>query len=211
MEHVSSADCQTLESDNQGVVAWRSGFIPSFIGEGYANQSELIDKILDRIAKGETLTKICEEPSLPSVSTFFRWLQADEQRWSDYLRARETQAHVFASRVVDVTYEQLDPATIKVRMDALKWAAARGSPKHFGDSTQLRHADADGGKLDTAPLVSELLALMPGATPAAQPATRSPAPTHRVVSESRLADSPTQSARPAYRPRAARSDVDDLV
>lgn len=210
MEHVSSADCQTTGEVNRSLVgASHTDSMGLRPWGDYDDRETLIEKVMDRIAKGESLTKVCEDRGMPSVTTFFRWIQGDETKWSEYLRAREIQAHVFASRVVDVTYEQLDPATIKVRMDALKWAAARGSPKHFGDSTQLRHADADGGKLDTAPLVSELLALMPGATPA--PAAAAAKPTHRVVSESRIDPPATQSARPAYRPRVARSDVDDLV
>ena len=104
-----------------------------------------------------------------------------------------------------------DPQRDKLRVETRLKLLAKFNPKRWGDSTQVRHADADGGKLDTAPLVSELLALMPGATPAAQPVTRSAPPTHRVVSESRIDPPATQSARPAYRPRAARSDVDDLV
>ena len=46
----------------------------------------------------------------------------------------------------------------EIRLKLLsKW-----SPKRYGDAVQLRHADADGEKLDTAPLISELLSLMRG-------------------------------------------------
>lgn len=179
----------------------------------YSDRDYLVETVMDRIAKGETLTKVCAEPDMPSVSSFFRWIQGDETKWSAYLQARETQAHVFASKVVDVAYEQLDPALIKVRSDALKWAAARGAPKHFGDSTQLRHADADGGKLDTGPLVSELLGLMTSHNAA----SGADAPAQGKVSARLVSEAPAvlehkEASGPAYRPRSPRlMGIEDLV
>ena len=73
------------------------------------------------------------------------------------------------------------------------------NPKRWGDSTQLRHADADGAKLDTSPLVSELLSLMGNGSA-------------NTIGATLLADTPAPP-KPVYQPRrrTIAEDVGDLV
>ncbi len=57
---------------------------------------EIAEEICTRIAGGETLTAICGDSHLPSISTVSRWLSSDAD-WADtfrasYARAREAQA-----------------------------------------------------------------------------------------------------------------------
>lgn len=178
--------------------------------EGYTQRDVLIEEVFRRISEGRTLTKVCGDSDMPSLSTFFRWIAGDEEKWAAFIRARESCAHVFAAQVHDEAFSAVDPALGKLRVDALKWTAGKLASKYYGESTQLRHADADGAKLDTAPLVSELLGLMsPGATAggvADQPVKRANVPAPQVTYRE-VAPKP---ARPAYRPRGA-SAVDDLV
>ena len=212
MEHVSSTDCQAVESVNQTVDC-------PWLFQPLANRDQLLNEVCERLERGESLISICSSAHLPSRSALLDWSRADDQIADRIRRARELGEDAIAHDTLRIADGLMpanpggvsDPQRDKLRVETRLKLLAKFNPKRWGDSTQLRHADADGGKLDTAPLVSELLALMPGATPAAQPATRSPAPTHRVISESRIESPATQSARPAYRPRAARSDVDDLV
>jgi len=172
---------------------------------------EIFDELFERIADGEAITAIAADAHMPSTSTLFRWMSQDTGAWEAYMRAREIQAHVYASRVITEAHGATDPAIGRLRMDALKWAAGKLAPKVYGDSTQIKHADADGNKLDTAPLVNELLSAMGGASNA--PLTL-------------INVTPNQDSAPAsgYKPpeeriklrrapivRTAASDVDDLV
>lgn len=123
-------------------------------------RDEIFHEILEELANGGNLVAICSAPDRPAISTFYRWLEKDPALWEAYTRAREIQAHAYAAKVVEEAVTAQDAAIGRLRMDALKWAAGKLAPKYYGDSTQLRHANADGEKLDTAPLVAEMLTLM---------------------------------------------------
>lgn len=161
---------------------------------------ELAASILDRIAKGETITGICEEPGAPHLGTWFKWLDEREELREPYARAKRVQAHAFANEIVDVSRDPLsDPARTRIQVDALKWVASRLNPKEFGESVQLKHADADGQKLDTGPRVAELLALM-------QPGANTQAPSEPIDITPRVL-----TRAPDRDTRASESDVSDLV
>jgi len=175
------------------------------------DQFEIFDEVFERMANGESLLAISRDERMPSHSTLWRWLKQDNGAWDTYMRARELQAHLYASRALEEAENATDASIGRLRMDALKWAAGKLAPKVYGDSTQIKHADADGNKLDTAPLVNELLSAMGGASNA--PLTL-------------INVTPNQDSAPAsgYKPpeeriklrrapvvRASASDVDDLV
>lgn len=180
----------------------------------YANRDQLLNEICERLANGEALVRICESAHLPSRWTVVEWMADDEQVGLRISRARELGEDSIAHDALRIADGLLpatpgavsDPQRDKLRVDTRMKLLAKFNPKRWGDGLQLRHADADGGKLDTAPLVSELLGLMS----AHNGNTSAPAPVSaRLVREERVETQ--QSARPAYRPRVARSDVDDLV
>ena len=176
---------------------------PVAIGEAYtpAHREEIISEFCSRLTEGEALTAIIESPSMPGMGTVFRWLNADPAAWEKYTRARETQAHLYAARAMDEALSAKDAQIGRLRMDALKWAAGKLAPKFYGDSTQLRHADADGEKINNSGLVSELLNLM-GAN------TQAP-----IEGKAKLKNVTPEPAKSVYRPRIARpaDDVEDLV
>ena len=59
---------------------------------------------------------------------------------------------------------ECDPTRDKLRVDTRLKLLATWNPGRWGDRVQLRHANADGEKIDTTPLVNELLGLLgPGA------------------------------------------------
>jgi chromosome segregation ATPase len=104
-----------------------------------------------------------------------------------------------------------DPQRDKLRIETRLKLLAKWNPKKYGDSTQIKHADADGNKLDTAPLVNELLSAMGGASNApltlinVTPGQTSEASSGYKPPEERI------KLRRAPVVRAAASDVDDLV
>src|SRR4029077_14910950 len=50
---------------------------------------ELCAKICERVANGETLTSICNEPDMPGWTTVHDWINADESFRQPFDRARE--------------------------------------------------------------------------------------------------------------------------
>jgi hypothetical protein len=101
------------------------------------------------IADGGTWETACRGLGVSSF-TLSKWLREDDDLAKQYARAREAQGDIYADRVVDTAMDPtIDPATARVRIDALKWAAGKRKPKVYGDSSQIALTGADGGPVET--------------------------------------------------------------
>lgn len=171
--------------------------------EQIANRHELVDEICARLLAGEPLAQICRDSRMPPPPVLWDWGKQDAEIERALSDARDHGSDAIAMDALDIADDLSgDPKRDKLRVDTRLKLLAIWNPKRYGDNVQLRHADADGNKLDTAPLVGELLGMLGGAT--ASPVMLNVTPT--AVSE-----------QPAigYRPRAkrlqAKPDIDDLV
>lgn len=111
------------------------------------------DEICDRIAKGESLRKICgaeRDDFLPGQTTVYRWLRDNESFAKQYARAREEQADTYADRAVDEALTATDAAIGRLKMDALKWAAGKLAPKKYGDKVALTGGGEGDAPIQTA-------------------------------------------------------------
>lgn len=110
---------------------------------------ELVDTICTRIAEGDSLNSICKEKGFPSISTVFDWLIKKPNFSDKYAKAKEEQAEKYADEIVDIadkaSSENVQVARLQI--DTRKWVASKLKAKKYGDSTQIKHADADGEKL----------------------------------------------------------------
>ena len=101
----------------------------------------------------------------------WRWGQQSEDIARSIARARELGEEAIAAealRIADGAVPdangECDPTRDKLRVDTRLKLLATWNPGRWGDRVQLRHANADGEKIDTTPLVNELLGLLgPGA------------------------------------------------
>ena len=60
-------------------------------------------EICDRIAEGESLTRICEtSDNLPSWRTILRYVQEDEAAYTQYRNARSLQCEVMRDQILDL-------------------------------------------------------------------------------------------------------------
>jgi len=109
---------------------------------------ELAEAICDRLATGDSLVTICADPAMPGLRTVMRWAAENHDFGTEYVRAREAQAEVMDDKILDAAAEANgDPQAARVKIEAYKWRAAKLAPKRYGDSTTLKHADADGEKI----------------------------------------------------------------
>lgn len=133
-------------------------------------RDDLAEHICNYIAEGRSLTAWCREQGI-APWRIIRWIEQDAEFEQQYTRARQLSADSDADMMSDLRDQvisgTLDPQAARVAMDALKWSSGRRNPKKYGEGLQVRHADADGEKLDTNPLMSELLTLMGGKAPLA--------------------------------------------
>lgn len=96
--------------------------------------------ICDRVANGETLTRILKEKDTPSYATFFKMLQEDEAIAKSYRAARAVSANGLVERTLDEADSETDPAMaalLRVKSDSRRWAAARFAPETFGETKRL--------------------------------------------------------------------------
>jgi len=62
-----------------------------------------MEKICERIAEGESLTRICNNTkSLPSWRTVLRWVQENDEAHTMYRRARALQCEVMRDQILDL-------------------------------------------------------------------------------------------------------------
>lgn len=64
---------------------------------------EMAEQICSLIAEGKTVTQICRMKGMPPMRTIFRWLESHESFRQKYARARECQADVFASQIIEIS------------------------------------------------------------------------------------------------------------
>lgn len=125
-----------------------------------ARRLEIIEDILERLAKGETLRAICRNCNAlgyPHESSFRRWVTNDDPPGlaTRYARARELQVEAMADEIIEIADDgRNDLMTIKrggeevevpdnevlqrsrLRVDTRKWLMSKIVPKKWGDAVE---------------------------------------------------------------------------
>lgn len=115
---------------------------------------EIEEIILARLAEGDALNAICADESIPvAESTVRKRAIEDEDFGARYARARSIGYDCRAERAVENARAADDAQVGRLAFDAERWYLGKMKPKVYGDAMQLRHADADGGKLDLAAVI----------------------------------------------------------
>lgn len=126
---------------------------------------ELADEICARLAEGEPLRKICEDPHMPSAGGVIGWVTRDESGFAErYARAREIGYQVLADEILHIANTPMEGVTVtskewgdevkrgdmlehrKLQVDSRKWLLSKMLPKVYGDKQQVEHS----GSIDTA-------------------------------------------------------------
>lgn len=105
--------------------------------------SELMEKIIHRVASGETLTAICRDPGMPHPTTFRKWVIENEGLHDAWLKAKELRAHAIFDEMIDIAREIREgtPTAVAVNaarltVETLRHAAARLNPKEYGERVE---------------------------------------------------------------------------
>lgn len=99
---------------------------------------ELFNEVCGLVAIGKTIREISETLGV-SVGVIMKWA-AKEANSEQYTRAREAASDIFESHIIDAAMATTPEkaAADRVKIDALKWVAARRSPKKYGDSSTVK-------------------------------------------------------------------------
>jgi len=91
-------------------------------------------EVFARLCEGETLTKICADPEMPSFTTVWKWRKAFPQFGEAVMLARQIQAERFCDLGWDIASE-VTPETAyatHVKLAHLRWTASALAPRRFG-------------------------------------------------------------------------------
>lgn len=105
---------------------------------------EIANDICERVANGETLQVIADFYNV-SIGTILNWVTKKDNA-DNYARAREAASDLFESKIIEriQTVTSESAAADRVAIDALKWVAARRSPKKYGDKVTQEVTGIDG-------------------------------------------------------------------
>ena len=112
--------------------------------------------ILEDIASGLSILKACRERGI-SKQTFFDYIDADQEKKDQYMRAREQRGEECISRIAeyeeDLKAKKIDSATARVLIDTEKWLACKFYPKMYGEKQAVELTGANGSPL-TPPVIN---------------------------------------------------------
>lgn len=119
------------------------------MGRSSSYDEAVAEQICQRISDGFALRAICQDEGMPSVTSVFRWLDANDDFRKRYARAREIQGDLMDDKVLSVADGSTNETAQadRVRIDAYKWRAAHLRPKVYGQKIQQEHTGAEGGPL----------------------------------------------------------------
>ncbi len=114
---------------------------PQRVGRPSTYTSSMAERICERIAEGEPLTRICKDRQIPAYRTVLGWRVANEKFQHMYARARQDAADTLADEIRElagrVEKGELEPNAGRVSIDALKWIASKLKPREYGDRAQI--------------------------------------------------------------------------
>lgn len=129
-------------------------------------KEEIFNRIFEGIAEdGESLRSVLMRHDMPSRTTFFEWIDADQDKANQYARACEIRADKIFDEILDIADENNADISIgddgqvrmngdvvqrsRLKIDARKWALSKMNPKKYGDKVDLNHTL--GGEVDIKP------------------------------------------------------------
>lgn len=127
-------------------------------------KEKVFNKIITEVAdKGRSLRSVLRDKGMPSSSTFFIWLEDDENKSKRYARAVEVRAEGIFDEIIEIAENKEQDQTpftginvIKrdtLRIDSRKWMLSKMLPKKYGDKLDIT---SDGDKVSgSIPLVLE--------------------------------------------------------
>jgi hypothetical protein len=116
----------------------------------------IFNSICERIESGESVKSILRDKDMPSSRTFNKWLNEDEEKVNQYVRAKELMAESYFDDIIEIADDSRNDYMIKkiggedvevvnqeniqrsrLRIDARKWALSKMNPKKYGEKLDV--------------------------------------------------------------------------
>jgi hypothetical protein len=106
-------------------------------------EDDQVAELLERLEKGEPLTRICRDPRMPSTSSVYSWVESDETFSGRFRAARARGVHALAEECLDIadepTKDAVEVANKRVRIDTRLRLAGKWLPKDYGDKLDVNY------------------------------------------------------------------------
>lgn len=122
------------------------------------NREPLIAEICERLAEGQSLRSICEDPHMPSIGTFLGWVAENSTLAEQYARAKAIGLDVLAEEMLAIADTPQEGETItskewgeerktgdmiehrRLQVDTRKWLLSKLAPKKYGERQAIEHS-----------------------------------------------------------------------
>lgn len=133
----------------------------------------IAQEVLERLAAGESLAKICRLKRMPAASTVIGWAMDDRNGFSDrYARAREIQCDLMFDQLDDLSRKALRVAkgapgtgeagakvqAIKLEIDTLKWILAKRFPERWAERVKTDNTNTEKSEISLTPEAAKEIA-----------------------------------------------------
>lgn len=125
-------------------------------------QSMWVDVICTMVANGSTIRQVAEALGC-DIATVVRRATVDEDAAQRYARARDASSDALEAEIMEAArnVDRSNANAERVKIDALKWVAAKRAPKRFGERAQVDHTSSDGSMTPKAPAPGVDLSKLP--------------------------------------------------
>jgi hypothetical protein len=130
------------------------------VGRPSGYTQELADAICAQLAEGRSMRTVCNDESMPCMTSVFKWLRENPEFAHQYARAKEESADAMAEEMMDIADDgtndwmevfdkegdsigyKLNGEHVqrsRLRIDTRKWLASKLKPKKYSDKVDLNH------------------------------------------------------------------------
>lgn len=119
------------------------------------DKKEIWNSIILELISGRSMRSIIKDPGMPDLSTFYDWLEKDEEKAKQYARACAIRADIKADEALDIANNTGDDIITlddgkevinhgvvtrdRLRVDAIKWYLSKIYPKKYGDRVDINN------------------------------------------------------------------------
>lgn len=144
IEKIPDAFVEVTRDDGTKVLVSRNSTLDEkdMKARGQALTPLLQDVICSRLANGETLLDICDDPNMPSMHTIGRWRRANKEFDTAMIEALKNHADYSADKALRIVEElnqvpfKSEVEKAKLHTDILKWRAQVHKPHNYSPTVK---------------------------------------------------------------------------